>query len=63
MRAGLLRAGVDRHRPYCRGVTVRTARWFTVLDVQVPLSGRYESAGEVSAPERLVRRFGDLRTV
>ena len=47
----------------CRGITVRTARWLTVLDVQVPLSGRYESAGEVSAPERLVRTFGDPRTV
>jgi hypothetical protein len=30
---------------------------------RVPLSGRYESAGEVSAPERLVRTFGGPRTV
>jgi hypothetical protein len=28
------------------------------LNVQVPLSGLYEVAGEVPAPERLVRAFG-----
>jgi hypothetical protein len=28
------------------------------LNVQVPLSGVYEVAGEVPAPERLVRAFG-----
>jgi hypothetical protein len=31
----------------------------TVLNVQVPLSGGYDFAREVSAPERPVRRFGD----
>src|SRR4029450_2092325 len=30
---------------------------------RVPLSGRYESAGEVLAPEKLVRTFGGPRTV
>jgi hypothetical protein len=35
----------------------------TVLDVQLPLTGRYESAAEESTPERLVRTFGDPRTV
>jgi hypothetical protein len=31
----------------------------TVLNVQVPLSGGYDFAREVSAPESPVRRFGD----
>jgi hypothetical protein len=49
------RHGLFRCGPSSRKLVVRD----TVLNVQVPLSGGYDFAREVSAPERPVRRFGD----